>query len=182
VVHAKQQKHQVELIMPDMAGEAILEEIDHPNSYPVIRSLMSRCSAALILMDANRMKEGRHEQEHFAMKLLSFLSELETDGKKGWQDRPVALVLTKADQCENCFDDPSQFVAGHAPGVWKDCQQRFSNHQFFASGVAGACAYRTVIGGIRQRMPLRIEPRGITEPFAWMTEQLSYTGKSKKRR
>jgi len=174
VVSGRRRRRSAELIMPDMAGEAILEEIDHPNTYPVIRALLSRCSGVLILLDAIQLQEGSHEQEHFAMKLLSFLHELDPHPKHGWTTRPIGIVLTKADQVEECFRDAGQFVEEHAVGVLQYCRERFRRFNSFASGVAGSCAYRTVIGGRRIRVPLRIEPRGIREPFEWMVGELAH--------
>jgi hypothetical protein len=52
-----------------------------------------------------------------------------------------------------------------------DCQSRFPNTEVFASSVAGACAYREIYGA-KQRVPLRIEPHGIVEPFGWLLTQL----------
>jgi hypothetical protein len=43
--------------------------------------------------------------------------------------------------------------------------------RFFAAGVAGAVAMQNGLGG-RMAVPLRIEPRGIVEPFSWLVEQL----------
>src|SRR5687768_7995385 len=40
----------VELILPDLAGESLLEEIDHPNTYPVIRAFLAKCSGVLVLI------------------------------------------------------------------------------------------------------------------------------------
>src|SRR4029079_12031823 len=68
-------RRSVEMIMPDMAGEAIIAEIQHPKTFPVIRSLLKKCSGAMVLLDAVQLELGHHEQEHFALKLLSFLSE-----------------------------------------------------------------------------------------------------------
>ena len=50
-------------------------------TFPVIRSLLTKCSGALILIDASRMAEGTHDQDFFGMKMLSYLGELgnETD-------------------------------------------------------------------------------------------------------
>lgn len=166
-----QEARKCELVMADMAGEAILEEIDHPNSFPVIGAMARKCAGALLMVDSLRLQEGRHEQEHFAMKVLSFLKELDVPCKRTWRDRPIALVLTKADQSEICFDDPASFVKHHAPGVWKICTSQFTDVGFFASSVTGACAYR-VGGAGRVRIPLRVEPRGIIQPFAWLTQRL----------
>ncbi len=161
----------IELIMPDMAGESILEEIDHRNTYRVIKEFLRKSSAALVLIDAVRLRDGDQGQDYFAMKVLSYLSEVEPRGKHGWSQRPVALVLTKVDQAEACRDDPAAFARAHAPGLWQHCQQRFSNHRFFAASVVGAYAWRESAAQGRCRVPLRVEPRGIVEPFEWLMEQ-----------
>ena len=47
--------------------------------------------------------------------------------------------------------------------------QRF---KFFASGVAGAIGCRRLRNGARVEFPLRVEPRGLIEPFAWLVREL----------
>ena len=168
-IKSKQKKRPIELVMPDLAGEAILQEIEHPNSYPVIRSFLSKSAAALVLVDGARLERGEKDQDFYTMKMVSYLSELDNDSRQGWSHRPVAIVFTKADQCETCFDDPAQYARRQAPGLWQMCRERFQQHDFFAVGVAGACAHR-VIGSSRQQVPLRVEPRGIVEPFLWLVE------------
>lgn len=170
-VRAKGHKHPVELIMPDMAGEALLEEVDHPDSYQAIRPLLSKCSGVLILMDTVKLQAGSLDEDYFTMKLLSYLASLDDRPKQGWGARPVAFVLTKADECEECFVDPGDFAKSRAPGLWRQCQERFHNHRFFATGAAGGFAFRTGREG-RVRVPLRIEPRGILEPFEWLINQV----------
>ena len=161
----------MELIMPDMAGEAILEEIEHRNTYPVIREFFRKSSAALVLIDAIRLRDGDRDQDYFAMKILSYLSEVKPCGKHDWSERPIALVFTKVDQAETCRDDPAGFAKAHAAGLWQYCQQRFSNHRFFATSVVGACAWHESASQGRRRVPLRVEPHGIIEPFEWLIEQ-----------
>lgn len=170
-VRSPRKRDPAELIMPDLSGEAILHEIDHPHTYPVIRAFLTKCAGVLVLIDAARLMEGGKDQDFFAMKMMSYLSELEDDPKNGWCARPISLIFTKADQCEVCFDDPSEFGRKHAPGLWQHCQQRFKRSRFFASGVAGACGYQNELGGVRQ-VPLRVEPRGIIQPFTWLVEQI----------
>ena len=171
-LRAVKRKRPVELIMPDMAGEALNEEIEHPNTYPVIRSLLSKCSGVLILVDTLKLHDGKFDQDYFTMKLLSYLIELDDNPRQGWGHRPVALIFTKADQLEEPFDDPVAFARAHTSGLWQHCQERFHDHRFFASGVAGACAVRHVRGEGHQRVPLRVEPRGISEPFEWLVSRL----------
>jgi hypothetical protein len=171
-VSIQDRRNVAELIMPDMSGEAILEEVDHPNTYRVIRTFLEQCAGIMILIDAEQLMEGSRDQDYFSMKLLSYLSELDSDPKKGWQHRPVALILSKADRVERCFDDPHEFARQHAAGLWQHCNERFKNHKFFASGVAGCCLTRFVRGRGKVESPLRVEPRGIVEPFEWLVQQL----------
>ena len=100
------------------------------------------------------------------------LSELANDPKHGWSQRPVALILSKADRHEECFEDPAAYAKAHAAGLWQYCQERFHCHKFFAAGVAGACAWRESISDGRVQVPLRIEPHGIVEPFDWLLDRL----------
>ena len=72
----RKRKKPVELIMPDLAGEALLEEVDHPNTYPVIHSFLGKCSSVLILVDAPRAEAGESDEGFHTMKLISYLCEL----------------------------------------------------------------------------------------------------------
>ena len=169
-------RRMMELIMPDMAGEAVLEEVDHPHTYRLIQAFLRKCTGAMVLIDSVKLQEGCREQDFFTMKLLSYLSELDNDPKHGWSKRPVALILSKADRCEKCFEDPAAFARAHAAGLWQHCQERFNAHKFFATGVAGTCAWRETMSEGRVQVPLRIEPRGIVEPFEWLLSKLDPKG------
>jgi hypothetical protein len=83
----------------------------------------------------------------------------------------LAMVVSKADECELCFDDPVNFAKTRSPGLWELCRERFGMFEFFASGVAGACAIHNGLDG-RVRVPLRIEPHGIVEPFQWLAKHI----------
>lgn len=168
----RKKQRPAELIMPDLAGEALMEEIDHPNTYPVIRAFLTRCAGVLVLVDAKRVESGESDEDFHTMKLLSYLCELQPDRKTGWPARPVSLLFTKADQCEHCFVDPQQFARRHTPGLFQQCRERLQRHQFFATGVAGACGFRNESYG-KVLVPLRIEPRGIVEPFQWLLQQVA---------
>jgi len=172
-VRRPRQRKPLELIVPDMAGDAVLEEVNHPHTFRVVRSFLQKCTAAMILIDAVKLKEGARDPDYFTMKLLSYLNELGEDGKLGWSRRPVAMIFTKADQCEECFDDPAGFARTHAAGLWQHCRQRFGCHRFFATGVAGTCAWQESFSEGRVQVPLRVEPRGIVEPFEWLLEELA---------
>lgn len=175
-VHAQvkdpDQRKPIELIMPDMSGEAILEEVEHPHSYPVIRMFLQKCAGILVLIDGEKVHDGTLDQDYFAMKLLTFLSELDDDPKSGWSKRPVGLVFTKADHCQELQENPAGFAQAHTPGLWQQARERFTRHKFFATGVAGGEAFRQIRGEGRVRIPLRIEPHGIVAPFDWMVKSL----------
>jgi len=162
----------LELMMPDISGDALLEEVNHPYSYKGVRAFLTKCAAMLLLVDAPALVDGSRDQDYYSMKLLHYLDELAHDSKSGWRNRPLAVVLTKSDECEPAFDNPAKFVAQHAAGLQQILQERFKRHRLFAISIAGACTYRYVKRQGMIASPLRIEPRGIIEPFAWLVEQL----------
>jgi len=171
-VRRPSQRQDMELLMPDMAGEAILEEVDHPYSYRIIGQFLQKSVGAMVLIDAWQLKEGGREQDFFCMKLLNYLSDLDAEPRNGWPHRPVALIFTKADCCEECREDPAGFARDHAAGLWRLCQERFGCHRFFAASVSGSCLTCNTLTEGRLHFPLRIEPHCIVEPFHWMVEQL----------
>jgi hypothetical protein len=171
-VRRPEQRQDMEVLMPDMAGEAILEEVDHPHSYRIIGQFLKKSMAAMVLIDSCKLKEGDLDQDFFSMKLLSYLSELDADRRNGWRQRPVALIFTKADCCEECREDPAGFARAHATGLWQLCQERFDSHRFFAASVSGSCLSCDTLTEGRLHFPLRIEPHGIVEPFEWLVKKI----------
>ena len=172
-VRLSKKRNPTELIMPDLSGEAILEEVDHPHTYPVIRAFLTKCAGVLILVDAVRLMEGEKDQDFFAMKMLTYLCELDDDPKKGWPSRPISIIFTKADRCETCFDDASEFARKHAPGLWQHCNQRFARTCFFAAGVAGAAPFRWSWVG-RARCRCGSSRAALSIPFAgWSNRSAS---------
>jgi len=165
-------KHALEMIMPDMAGEAILEEIDHPNAYPAIHSFLNKCAGVILLADTDRIERGGAEQNYFLMKLITYLSEQDQRSSKGKSSRAVAIVFSKADRCESCFENPELYAKEKTPNLWQQVNQRFNNYGFFACGVAGSVGYRDTPGEGTSEVPLRIEPRGIVEPFEWLVRKV----------
>ena len=171
-VRRPKQRKPLELVLPDMAGDALIEEVNHPHTFRIVRSFLKKCTGAMILVDAIQLQEGARDPDYFTMKLLSYMAELTEDSKSDWSQRPVALIFTKVDQCEECRDDPATFAKTHATRLWQHCRQRFGRHRFFASGVAGACAWRESLSDGRVQTPLRVEPHGIIEPFEWLLDNL----------
>lgn len=160
------------LVMPDLAGEVLGSELEHPRSSRTILQLLQKASGGMMLIDAPRAREQPASQEFFAMKLVSYLDTLEKGSRTKKVARPIALVLSKADECEECFDDPQGFARSSLPGLWQLCEERLEHFKFFAAGVAGAVGFVEDEAGELQRVPLRIEPRGVLEPFKWLTQML----------
>ena len=161
----------LDVVLPDVAGESLTAEIDHPRSYEALHGLLHRSDGMLVLIDGAKLQSTALVEDYFTMKLLSHLHEVHAPGKAA-SNAPVALVISKADQCESAFEDPTDYARTHAPGVWRICQKRFPRHRFFATSVAGACVIRPLLSGGEHVVPLRIEPRGIVEPFEWLVDSL----------
>jgi hypothetical protein len=174
--NCRRRRRPLELVIPDVSGEALAEETERSGRYPAIQSLLAKCSAVMVLADAQLLQAGDHSQDFVALKLLSLMGEIHDEQQRGRRSRgperrPLALVLTKADACDGCIGAAREFADAHANGLWSDCQARFARHRVFACSVAGATAYRDSLER-RQHVPLRIEPHGIVEPFGWLMTEL----------
>jgi hypothetical protein len=174
--NCRRRRRPLELVIPDISGEALAVETERPERYPSIRSLLTKCAGVVVLADAERLQSGDHSQDFVTLKLLSMIGELRDENarsrrQRGVERRPLALVLTKADKCEGLTDNPREFAESHAGALWSDCRGRFPKHEAFACSVTGATAFRDSYGR-RQQVPLRIEPHGIIEPFGWLMTEL----------
>jgi hypothetical protein len=161
----------LELVLPDLSGLTLSEEIERPQTHPMLCTLLRNCVSAVVLLDASRLAEGDREPDFFAMKCVSYLCELDGRKRGGWPTRPFAFVFTKADTIEACFDDPAAFTQRFAPGLARQTAQRLRHYAFFATAVAGGCACQRTSRG-RFPFPMRIEPRGVIRPFEWLLRHL----------
>ena len=160
-----------DIVTPDVAGESVMHELESPRSHPTIRALIERCAGMVVLADVVQVAADGQGQELFAMQLVTYLDTLRST-KRRKVDVPVALVFTKADLCEEPIRDPAAFARSNAPALWRLCEARLKNYRFFSAGVAGSCARLVDRDGRESLVPLRVEPRGIVEPFAWMLGHL----------
>ncbi len=161
-----------DLVMPDMAGEALAAEIAAPKTYTVIRHLLERSAGSMLLVDAAVAASGSPQPDFFALKLLSYMDGVFAT-KAGQQiDTPVAIVLCKADYCPEAFDDPRRFAQTNLNRVWNLCETRFANYDFFATSVVGALGYGQDDQENVVPYPLHVSPRGILEPFEWILGRL----------
>lgn len=175
-VECGRRRRRTDVVFADFAGDAFAEELEHPGSSPAIRNILGKCSAIMVMADAQRLQSGEHDDDYASLKLLSLINEQnKKDKKKGWSSRsrpiPLALVLTKADTTPVAAEDPVTFAENHASALWQDCRRRFPSTKVFAASVTGATGYK-LVNGRRCRVPLRVEPQGIVEPFGWLIESL----------
>ncbi len=164
-----------DLIVPDVAGEAVAAELNTPRTVPTIRTLIRRCDGLIVLIDVEQVITEGQGQELFAMQLISYLNSLQAEHRNRPRKiaTPVALVFTKADLCVEALYDPVGFATANVSELVGSCEARLEHWQFFASGVAGAVAALTTSDGRFTPVPLRVEPYGILEPFLWMAHHLA---------
>jgi hypothetical protein len=160
-----------DIVTPDVAGEVVAAELANPRSYPTVRALIGKCSALIVLVDILQVVAEGQGQELFAMQLITYLDSLRLSAKRGKVQVPVAVVFTKADLCEEPLQDPAAFARSNAPALHRLCEARLGRYRFFASGVAGSAAKLIDRDGRESLVPLRIEPRGIIDPLAWLLAQ-----------
>jgi hypothetical protein len=161
-----------DIVTPDVAGEAVQLELESPKSNKVIRSLIGKCSALVVLIDTQSVISEGQGQELFAMQLISYLESLQAMRRGRKVTIPVALVFTKADLCEDAIDNPDLFARANAPGLARLCESRLKTYRFYCSAVAGSTAKLVDHYGGETLVPLRIQPRGIVEPFAWLMNEV----------
>jgi hypothetical protein len=163
----------VDLVMPDVAGEAIAAEVASPSTFRIIQNLLQKSSGLLLLVDAALAANGSAQPDFFALKMMSYIDTMFACKRGKRIGMPVAIVLTKADYCPECFDSPRRFAEANLNRLWNVCASRFSKVEFFASSVVGSLAYATAgDNDVVTPVPLHTALRGILEPFEWMVAQL----------
>ncbi|MFO0888384.1 MAG: hypothetical protein U0790_04460 [Isosphaeraceae bacterium] len=167
-------KNAVDIVTPDVAGEVVMQEMETPGTNKTIRTLMTCCAGLVLLVDLVQVVADGQAQELFAMQVLSYLDALRP-GKRRLRkvELPVAVVFTKADLFEEWITDPQAFAEGNLGGLLAQCRSRLERFAFFCSGVAGSTARLVNDDGQESLVPLRVEPRGIIEPFDWLVGQLA---------
>lgn len=163
----------VDLVMPDMAGEAIAAEVASPSTFRIIQNLLGKSTGLLLLVDAALAANGSAQPDFFALKMMSYVDSMFAGGRKKRVNMPIAIVLTKADYCPECFDDPRRFAEANLNRLWNICDSRFAKVEFFASTVVGSLAYATDANeDYVTPVPLHTALRGVMEPFEWIVDQL----------
>lgn len=171
-VRAAKGKVLFEIVAPDVAGEAVVGEMESQGTYKTILALIARCAGLAILVDVVQVVADGKGQELFAMQLISYLDAIRPRNRRRKIDIPVAIVFTKTDLCDEPIRDPEDFARANTPSLYSQCQARLDRCSFHFSGVAGSTGRLIDRNGQETLIPLRIEPRGVVEPFAWMVGQL----------
>jgi hypothetical protein len=163
----------VDLIMPDLAGEAIVAELTSPSTFRVIRNLLKRSAGMMLLVDAALAASGSPQPDFFALKMLSYLDSMFGGKREERVSLPIAMVLCKADHCPQAFEDPPAFVEANLNRVWNLINSRYERVEFFACSVVGSLGYATASdNSVVRPVPLHTALRGVLEPFEWMLAQL----------
>lgn len=163
----------IDLVMPDVAGEAIAAEVASPSTFRIIQNLLHKSTGLLLLVDAALAANGSAQPDFFALKMLSYLDSMFISKRGQKIGMPIAVVLTKSDYCPEAFDDPKRFAEANLNRLWNMCASRFAKVEFFASSVVGSLAYATAGGDdVVTPVPLHTALRGVMEPFEWMVTQL----------
>ncbi|MCP4594236.1 MAG: hypothetical protein GY842_26195 [bacterium] len=157
-----------DLVMPDMAGEALAAEVESPKTHAVIRSLLSKTAGCLVLVDAAAAALGSSHPDLFGLKLMTYLDQMFAQKRGQRIYNPVAVVLCKADYCPQSFENPRGFAQTNLNRVWNICESRFANVEFFATSIIGALGFSSDDDGNVVPIPLHGAPRGILEPFEWI--------------
>lgn len=163
----------IDLVMPDLAGEAIAAEVTTPSTFRVIQRLLGMSSGVILLVDAAMAANGSMQPDFFGLKIMSYIDGLFRSKFRRRIKMPIAVVLSKSDYCTDCFDDPRRFAQANLNRFWNMCQNRFSNTEFFACSVVGSLGYAVSNDDDYVRpIPLHATPVGVLEPFEWIMKQL----------
>lgn len=171
-VRAAKARTPFEIVAPDVAGEAVVGELESQGTYKTICALLARCAGLVILVDVVQVVADGKGQELFAMQLISYLDAIRPRKRRRKIDIPVAIVFTKTDLCDEPIRDAEEFARANTPSLHTQCRTRLDRCSFHFSGVAGSTGRLIDRHGQEMLVPLRVEPRGVVEPFAWMVSQL----------
>jgi hypothetical protein len=172
----KSRRKYLDLVTPDLAGEAIEAEIEHPGSFPAIKSCVSRAAAIVLLVDAANLQEHARDEDFFATKLAAYIYQQSVQQSRSPTTAPLrvplAVTLTKSDQCHEAEGDAESYARHHLPSLTGYCDRYFTKCRYFAASAVGSVAVVRDARQGRRAIPLHVQPRGIVDPVAWIVKQL----------
>ena len=166
----KNAKKYADIVTPDLAGESIAMELDHPGSFPAVRTCVANAEAIILLVDALRTRDDSSDEDLFATKLAAYIHQhVAKSGRSRKKVRvPLAVVFTKSDLCPEASANPAEFATQNLPSLLKYCERYFAKVQFFSASAVGSVATVADQGRGYWQIPLHIQPQGITDPLAWV--------------
>jgi hypothetical protein len=173
-IQSQTQESAWDLISPDIAGESIEMEMQHPGTFPAIAGTIAKSSGLMILCDSLRVRDAGPGEDLFAMKLATYIAQVHGESRQTFLKRKrvnasLAIVFTKCDASPEARENPQRFAENNTPRLVEYCRGHFARHAFFAASVAGSTITIGDVNGVRQQVPLHVEPRGIIEPLQWLT-------------
>jgi len=168
-------KRRVDVITPDVAGEVLALELEHPNSSKTVWNLIKNSNGMIILLDSQQIRDDARQADVFSTKLAAYIAELHSRslGERRQRVRiPLAFVVTKSDTCQEAAEDVDKFIETNLPGLVQFCNQKMSAVKHFAASVVGSTIDILDRSGIEYQAPVHIQPRGIVEPLDWIIAQL----------
>ena len=159
----------LDLVAPDLAGEAMLMEFDHPNSFPVVHSCVSQACAAILLVDAVKARDHGTDEDLLATKVGTYIY---CNARRIGLVRknvgiPLAIAFTKTDSCVEAADDPKKFAKNNLPGFYAYAERNLKKHKFFSTSVVGSVTKVSDEYG-DYALPLHVQPKGIIDPLEWI--------------
>ena len=122
--NCRRRRRPLELVIPDISGEALAIETERANRYPAIRSLLAKCAGVMVLADAEQLQSGDHSQDFLTLKLLSLIGELRDEQSHGWRQAWTGAPAAGAgaDQERSsataCTKIPASLPKSHAAALW----------------------------------------------------------------
>ena len=113
-LHCQRRRRPMELVIPDISGDALAEETEKAGQYPAIRALLKKCSAVMVLADAERLKGGDRSHDFITMKLLSLLSD--------FRSKPRIFELGSGEKAIGVRVDEGRRLSGLCRGSTQVCR------------------------------------------------------------
>lgn len=165
----KRNKHPLDLVAPDLAGEAMVMELDHPGSFPIIKTCVTQASGVILLIDALKARDCGTDEDLLATKIAAYIF---CNAPKQGKHRkntgvPIAITFTKTDMCDEAAVDPETYAKHNLPGFYAYAERNLPKREFFAASAVG-CVSKVSDQYGDYCVPLHVQPVGIIEPLTWL--------------
>lgn len=159
----------VDLVAPDLAGESMAMELDHPNSFPVVTTCVSKAFASIMLIDAVKAREYGTDEDLLATKIATYIycNAPRAGLVRKKVEVPLAVVFTKTDLCPDAATDPRKFAKHNLPAFFTYAERNLPKHEFFSASAVGTVTKIADDYG-DYAVPLHVQPKGIIEPLEWI--------------